>query len=120
MADFTETFNRTLLEFIDDLIVTFPELGDFEGFKKITNACVMIDPQTPYKIFHKSVTVPYADYILHKNEFFFLNETYRVRSDPSIVDRLKLVWKTLDAANKEIIWNYMRVLVALDKKCGGY
>lgn len=119
MANYNEVFNRTLLEFMDDLIATFPELADFQALKKMTKAAIMIDPETVQAMFHKQVTLPYDAQILAKDETFFLNESYTniEGADSSIVDKLKKVWKGLDDKNKEVIWNYMRVLVALDKKC---
>lgn len=117
MADYLEVFNKTLIEFIDDLITTFPTLADFQTFRAATVACVLVDKATPCNIFHKTVTVPYESFIINKNEEFFLQEDYSNKgADSGIVDRLKLIWKDLDDANKETIWNYMRVLVTLSKK----
>lgn len=118
MTDYHEAFNRTILEFIDDLVNTFPELADFDGFRKITKTCIMIDPETPQKVFHESVTTPYEKYIIARNEAFLLSENYsKSGAHATLIDRIKLIWKGLDDGNKDVIWNYMRALVALDKKC---
>lgn len=117
MVDVYELFNRKLVEFVDDLIVTFPQFSDFAGYRALLVGTVALDKTSPQQIFNQTVAIPYEKYILEKNEIFLLNETYSTTTKQGLVDQIKQVWRTMDSGNKEVIWKYMQVLVALNRKC---
>jgi hypothetical protein len=118
MADVHELFNRKLVEFVDDLIVTFPQFADFVGYRTLLMGAIALDKTSPRQIFNQTVAIPYEKYILEKNEVFLLQETYATTTKQGLVDQLKQVWRTMDDSNKESIWKYMQVLVILNRKCG--
>jgi hypothetical protein len=118
MADYVELFNRKLVEFIDDLIVTFPDFQDLTVYRGLLLAAVAIDKTSPQTVFNNTVAIPYEAHILEKNEEFLINESYtQSGADQGLVDKLKVIWKGMDADNKEIVWKYMQVLIALNRKC---
>lgn len=129
MANNFDLFNKKLIEMLDDLILVLrhecpDQVNQFEGFKILTNTCVIMDNTTPQKLFNKTVSIPYEKYILEKNEKFFLDQSYEEVIEPnlsidsgSLVDKMKSVWRNLDSANKDTMWKYMQVLVALNRRC---
>ena len=113
-----QLFNAKLLEFMQDLIDTYKHDGDFVVCKNLTEISISYDYTMPQQIFHMYVVDKYEEQIVTGNEDFFLQETY----DPSVTDiqvvnKLKQMWQTLDPNNKKIVWQYMQVLVVLDRKC---
>lgn len=117
-------FNETCNEFIIDLITAFPNIEQFKylksGFTMVSN----IDSKTPQRIFSKYIEAKgYKDYILSKNEDFFLNheefEVHSVRKEywNEFIDHLRSIWKTMSHENKEAIWKYLKVLVILSDRC---
>ena len=119
MADLVEILNKKLNEFADDIILCFPEVStDFDVFKTMLNVAVCVDKEAPLRMFEQCVVKPYEDYILNRNEDFFLTETYDPSyTDINIVNKIKKVWKTMDELNKSIVWKYLDVLLKLSKAC---
>jgi CTP synthase (UTP-ammonia lyase) len=115
-------FTRKLDEFVDALASTFPEIPDF-NILRTTMRLGLNKSSLPFDTFIRHVYVPYAEQIAKKDERFFLNEDYTqqmsdaVLTDMNIVDKLKGVWKSLDEDNKNVIWQYLQVLVVLAGKC---
>ena len=75
-------------------------------------------PKIPQEMFNSCVAVPYGDKINTKNEDFFLEEcVYNAQyADINIVNKLKNKWRTLNDDNKEVVWKYLHVLMALNSK----
>ena len=79
---------------------------------------IYIDKKSPHKMFDNTVAKLYRDKIISKNEDFFLDEQYNTAyNDINLINKLKTVWKTIDNSNKEIIWQYMNVLLILNDRC---
>ena len=123
-AMFYDLFNEKAIEFLKDLIESFPELGtDFQRVKTGLIALSSVNPKSPQQIFHNYVLSKYKDAIMNKDEAVFLHETnfdiYSTRKEHwlEFIDHIKGIWQTLDANNKETIWKYFRVLVVLSDKC---
>jgi hypothetical protein len=117
MVDVYELFNRKLVEFVDDLIVTFPQFADFVGYRALLVGTIALDKTSPQQIFNQTVAIPYEKYIIERNEVFLLKEQYATTTKQGLVEQLKQVWCTMDDSNKDAIWKYMQVLVALNRKC---
>jgi hypothetical protein len=125
MTDMHDLFNRKLEEFIDDLIFIYPNAVDFKKFKTTLEWTTAIDKKAPHYFFDVCVVEPYQDKVLQRDETFFLCESYvkyndymqLYGQDLDIFQKIKQVWKKLDAHNKENIWKYMQVLVYLANAC---
>lgn len=117
-----ECFNNKLKEFLNDLLVSFPEMNDLKLLKNGLHLATTIDVKMPQKFFNEHVACKYETHILGKNEEFFLNETYEAVAqqhgfDLDIVSKIKGIWGTIDGENKEIVWKYLQVLILLNRKC---
>lgn len=117
--DFTETFNNKLLEFINELKVTYPDVKELDVYNGLLLGSIMVDKSLPQKIFNKTVYIPYGSYIQAENEEFLLNVDFSKTGfdiETGLVNMMKSVWKRLDQENKEVIWLYMKLLIALNKQ----
>lgn len=116
-----DRFNEKTEEFIKDLNVAFPEVEQFKYFRSGFHMVKNLDPKTPQNIFNTYVSATYREYILNKDESFFLSHEVEIPTYKDywqeFIDYIKKIWKTLDTDNKEIIWKYFHVLLVLSDKC---
>lgn len=121
-AVFYDRFNTICDEFFKDLITSYPDLEPFKhlrsGFTLVKNC----DPKSPQRIFNSHVLTKYREHILSKNEDFFLTtndiEITNGKKEywHEFINYIKIIWKTLDNENKEIIWKYFHSLLILSDK----
>lgn len=120
---FFERFNDKTEEFIKDLTASFPNIEQFKYFKSGFTMLRNFDPKSPQRIFNTYINSSYREYILNRDESFFLNHDIDVHSSErkeywnEFINYIKDIWKTLDEDNKEIIWKYFHVLLVLNDKC---
>ena len=69
-------FNEKFLEFIKDLIQTFPEDKDFKLCKQSFSLLQMVDERKPSEMF-RAYALKYQDRIMKKDETFFLNHDFK-------------------------------------------
>lgn len=140
--DYTQMFNDSLLDFINDLA---PIMGNLPEYNLVCSGVKWLnrfEPSRNQAIFHRHVAVPYAARITVKDETFFLeSEEFDARiggeeknyfssgarssgssshdnSNDGILQLLRNVWKLqLSEADKLAIWSHLHVLIALDRKC---
>lgn len=139
-------FNETVLQFLDDLKRVFPNDRFLPIVAAGIRLYVTRKPFTLQDGFSKAFG-EYVDRVERRDEEFFLQHTAaeykqdykRAKSSAEIdeeirrikaeikqeggsvfarvVDYLKTNWRTMDAANKEVIWQYMGQLVKLHRIC---
>lgn len=116
MVDYIAMFNKKLIEFVDDLAQAFPDFGDFKVMKNVLMIACNMTPIIPSNIFNQTA-IKYEQQILNRDEQFLLEEKYDdTNVDMSIADKIKDIWKQTDAENKEVIWKYLNLLVAINNK----
>jgi hypothetical protein len=125
-----EIFNNKLTNFIDDLIIVFPNDNDFKLFKNTINLVKLANNKLLLKYFKLGVNEEFQNNILNKNENFFLDNNYRSVLDNSkistvinkdnvndkLIEKLKEYWTQLNDDNIETVWNYFNILLQLSKK----
>jgi len=114
----TKLFNAKLIEFINDLILAYPDESEFVVCKDLLDWSTKCDISFPQQMFNEHICQKYEQHLVDKNEDFFLKETY----DPTVTDirfveKLKQMWKGMNQENKEVVWKYMQCLLVLNKKC---
>ncbi len=122
-----ESFNNKLNEFFDDLVQTFPEVGEFKTMKLGLGMARNVNVTLPQSMFTDHVLKKYEAQIRNRDEEFFMKHDYNdVMSNiqmfntgfsMDIVGQLKEIWKDLSKENKETIWKYLNVLVVLCQRC---
>lgn len=113
-------FNTQLERLVNELINYFPDCNDFKIFESSFLLLKQTNPRKILDLFKSHISFKYKQYILDKNEDFFLNYDYNdiVKSNYAelLMSRLKNNWKLIDDKNKEVIWKYFQVLVILSEK----
>ena len=117
-----DLFNAKAEEFIKELTTSFPDIKQFFSFKSGFTLLKNLDPKKPQEVFNVYVYNEYKSYIVERNEAFFLSNNIDITSDRKdywleFIENIRGIWKTLDTDNKEVIWKYFHILVALNEKC---
>jgi hypothetical protein len=119
--DYVSKFNDTLIELVDDLIVVFPNDGEFRMYKMAIKGAMIADKTIVHKVFHEQVCNVYGDKILARDEAFFMNSDYdnmkqEFSQADSLIKKLKDCWNSLTEDQRAVIWKYLRILLLLDNK----
>lgn len=121
---FIKLFNNKAEEFCKDLVLTFPEVKEFKQLKSGLLLLKNVDEKKPCEFFNNYVGVNFKQQIISKDESFFLTEVQNHVQNgvenaqwQTVIALLRTLWATLDDDNKETIWKYFQVLVAINDKC---
>lgn len=121
MADYLEIFNSKLIELFEELKKSFPDISEIGLYLTFMKTTLIVSKGAAQTIFDKSVAKPYKTYIQNEDESFLLEKDYTSELKDSsvnlgLIDTLKNVWKNLSKDNKRVLWQYFKVLVALNSK----
>jgi len=111
MATTTNAFNDMMQQFLDELVLTFP---DEKKLAKYQNSFVILrkaNAKKPLKEFMEAVG-PYANHLMQKDEVFFKTHA----SEVPFLDDLDIprLWTDdLSEATKNAIWQYLQTLYIL-------
>lgn len=106
-----ESFNELMSQFIDELVLTFPDIKTFKKYQSSFLIVRKTNPKMALKEFHESVS-PYSDKIMKKDETFFTDDAENI----DFVNDLKIasIWnESLSENTKNAIWQYMQTLFIL-------
>jgi hypothetical protein len=129
MADkitFIRLFNQKAEEFCKDLVSTFPEVNEFKQLKSGMLLLKNLDEKKPREIFSRFMTQQFRESIMGRHESFFMNEAHEHIGEidgvdnsqwENIVSLLRSLWVGLNDENKDSIWKYFQVLIAVSDKC---
>ena len=117
-----DLFNSKAEEFIKELTTSFPDIKQFSSFKSGFMFLKNLDAKKPQEVFNTYVYNEYKTYIIERNEAFFLNNEIDITSSRKdywleFIENIRGIWVNLDSDNKEVIWKYFHILVALNEKC---
>lgn len=116
--DVYDIFNEKLKSLSNDLVTICPDIPDFLMLRNAINLSMSIDRKLLQQYFAKHVVGPYGNFIRERDESFFLRHSYdHVDVASDVVEKIKLVWTTLSEYNKDMIWKYFNVLLALSCAC---
>lgn len=108
-----------LVNFLDELIESFPSEPDFVIFR------IFVNDRIPIVDIMKYITknlCPLQDMIKARNEEFFLNHNILFEkfseNESSKVNHFKRLWtsKSLDKEDKEVIWRWFQSFILLGNK----
>jgi hypothetical protein len=123
-AIFVNLFNEKAEEFCKDLVTTFPDVAEFRKLKSSLLLLKNVDERKPREFFNNYVGAHFKHQILAKDESFFINEAQnRVQGGldnsqwHNVIGLIHDLWGTLSNENKENIWKYFQVLIAINDKC---
>jgi hypothetical protein len=132
MADklvYVRLFNSKADEFCKDLVITFPEVNEFKQLKSALLLLKNLDEKKPREFFNKFLTTEIREKLIGRDESFFMNEVHEhvhIVQDiqgidhsqwEDVVNLLRELWSGLNDSNKDTIWKYFHVLIAVSEKC---
>ncbi len=114
-------FVGKLVDFFEDLSVSYPEEREIKGALESIKAAKRINPKLILDLFKEYVTKPLRDPILAENEEIVITYAKAVLqtqfNDMSpallIFDRH---WPDMSESNRQAIWKHLKVLILLSEK----
>lgn len=110
-------FKKQLVDFIDELIASFPNEPDFIMIRIFLKDQVPIEDIMKYFV---ETILPLENMVATKNDKFFLENNIlfeSLDSDSSTkVNYFKRLWTTIDKNDKDIIWKWFSSFIFLAKK----
>ena len=111
-------FNNQLIQFFEELSVTFPEERNIKMGLEAINGAKKINPRLILDLFYEHVYVPLAEPIGRRDIELvqsiarqkIATQFNEIMPALAIFDRL---WATMTTSNQEVIWKYMKVLCIL-------
>jgi hypothetical protein len=116
--DYIQKFNETFFNFLDDCIYALDGDAELEFYKLTLHGVVKHNKRCICDFFHEHVTTPYEEYIVNKDEHFFLHKNLNADSGNvnDIIRKIRNNWYLLSEENKDVVWKYLKVMILLDKK----
>lgn len=111
----TEVFNLKLIEFFKKIIAIYPNNKDFKSMRSQLRLLVTNSPKSPSEYFNLYVTQKYLNYILKRDDIFFINLDLSGTPFASL-NYLKNVWVSTDDKTKNAMWEYVILLTKLSQK----
>ena len=114
-------FNTSVINFLDDCILIFPNDNDFKVYKRALQMLTKYNPRKVNIIFKEYLEL-YRVQIETRNETFFLENNYEEVKKYNeeeifnVINKLKEYWKNIDNNNKEKIWGWMELLKQISDK----
>jgi hypothetical protein len=111
MATTVSAFNDMMEQFLDELVLTFPEEKSFVKFQASFSILRKTRPRSALENYIKSIG-PVATHVMQKDESFFKEHADTV---PILKDlNLNKIWTDdLSETTKEAIWKYLQTLYIL-------
>ena len=120
-----DMFCKKLKDFSQDMQFILKDEKDAITALNSLDALIGISPDIVIVFFHNQITVPYEKMILARDEKFLNNEINNKLDESSdkltgplenIKDKINKKWKDLKTKDKNIIWDYFKLLVVLSKR----
>ncbi len=118
-----KAFNNHMLEFIDDLIVIFPEDLDIRTSKTFIQGIIKINPKMICKYYYENIALTYKNEISNGDISFFINKDYdedlaedwKTNKIKGTMDRWRNVLKNTKIENKNKSMKYFQNLSKLSE-----
>jgi hypothetical protein len=119
--NYLEKFNQTFVEFVDDLCIAYPNDGEFQMCKMVLGTTLAMNERLVHKFFITKIIPAFEQKILARDDEFFQNKDYsqysaKIAGAADLIAKIKNMWGDMLPENKEAIWRYLRVLIALAKR----
>ena len=103
------------MEFFKKIITMYPNNKDFKSMRSQLRLLVTNSPKSPSEYFNLYVTQKYLNYILKRDDIFFINLDLSGTPFASL-NYLKNVWVSTDDKTKNAMWEYVILLTKLSQK----
>jgi len=111
MATTVSAFNDMMQQFLDELVLTFPEEKSFKKFQNSFQLLRKTNPRSPMNNFMESIS-PYINSVMKKDEVFFKEHATTIPFLKKL--NLSAIWTDeLSQNTKDTIWQYLQTLYIL-------
>ena len=116
-----KAFNNHLLEFIDDLIIIFPEDLDIRTSKTFIQGIIKVNPKMISKYYYDNIALRYKEEIENADISFFIDKDYnedlgdnwKTNNIHITMDRWRNILKNTKDENKKKAMKYFQNLSKL-------
>ena len=114
---FLDAFFNQFLAFLGELKEMYPEDPDFPGFQTAITLIRNTNPMLAVNYIKSEVVDPFQDKIVARDESFFMDQDYTQKNaDMNVIYKLKEYVKGMSPASKEVVWQYIELLMKLTLK----
>lgn len=111
MATTISAFNDMMQQFLDELVLTFPDEKGFKSFQSNFQILRKTNPKLPMNNFMKSIT-PHVSHVMQRDETFFRDHADTIPFMKTL--NIASVWTDdLSETTKATIWQYLQTLFVL-------
>jgi hypothetical protein len=111
---FLDAFFNQFLNFLGELKEMYPEDPDFPGFVTALTLIRTTNPMLAVKYIKTEVIDPFQDKISARDESFFMDQDYTQKNaDMNVIFKLKEYVREMSPTSKEIVWQYIDLLVKI-------
>lgn len=124
--DIIGLFNTKLKEFVDDLLLLYPEDGNLHAAKKAILLLKTIDGRKTLQLFKVHIYDRYSKQLYDRDETFFMTKDYDEETrllenvaeniTQQLVENIKQYWTQMSDKNKDTVWKYWLILLKLCEK----
>lgn len=117
-AVFLKAFFEQFGKFLDEMGDMYPDDPDFPSFKTFLNGLQKTNPLVVVQVFNENVS-KFSKQIEDHDEDFFLKYSYVEYGSgvTDVVGKLAGYFSGMSPATKKCVWDYLRVLKELAKRC---
>ena len=116
-----KAFNNHLLEFIDDLIIIFPEELDIRTSKTFIQSIIKVNPKMISKYYYDNIGLRYKEQIENADITFFIDKDYtedlgadwKTNKIHITMDKWRSILKNTKDENKKKAMKYFQNLLKL-------
>lgn len=121
---FLKTFNQQFLQFLEDILVVFPNDVDIMNMKNTINTVKKFNPSILIKMWYQYVWVPYNEQVMNDDISFFVEKNYgedikmldEQQKTIDAIERLRIPIRNLDKDNQQTCMHYIKNLSILSDK----
>jgi hypothetical protein len=114
---FLDAFFNQFISFLGELRGMYPEDPDFPNFVTAITLIRNTNPMLAVNYIKSEVIDPFQDKIRARDESFFMDQDYTQKNaDIDVIHKLKEYVKGMSPTSKEVVWQYIELLMKLTLK----
>jgi hypothetical protein len=114
---FLDAFFNQFISFLGELKGMYPEDPDFPNFVTAITLIRNTNPMLAVNYIKSEVIDPFQDKIAARDESFFMDQDYTQKNaDIDVIHKLKEYVREMSPASKEVVWQYIELLMKLTLK----
>jgi hypothetical protein len=114
---FLDAFFNQFISFLGELKGMYPEDPDFPNFVTAITLIRNTNPMLAVNYIKSEVIDPFQEKIRARDESFFMDQDYTQKNaDIDVIHKLKEYVREMSPASKEVVWQYIELLMKLTLK----